>query len=193
MATELKYTLNYKQNLINFWRQFYPSWTVPEGFHVHHIKPKCTFEDSDDPRIHHPSNLIELHPDDHVSIHKCRGDKTTAAFIRVAGAKLKGKPKSAEHIKNAANALKGRKLSKQHVINMKKSLKGRSVWNKGIPMSSQTKKRLSHSHCGQPAHNKGETGRRHFNNGIIGIMEFPGNEPDGFELGRLPMKYRGNK
>ena len=188
------YTANHRHNLINYWRQYFPEWVIPAGYHVHHIKPKCTFKDQTDPRIHHPTNLIALHPDDHVSIHKCRGDKVTEKFIRVAGSKLKGKPKTKEHNKKVSIALKGRKLSPEHIKNMKKALKGRATWNKGIPASDEAKKKMSQSHRGITAHNKGEKGRKHFNNGTIGIMEFPGSEPDGFCLGRLQMNYlRGSK
>ncbi len=70
----LKYTNNYRRNLELYWRQFYPNWTIPKGYHVHHIKPKGEFKDKNDPRIHHPRNLIALHPDDHITIHECRGD-----------------------------------------------------------------------------------------------------------------------
>lgn len=66
---------NYRHNLIKYWKQFNPDWDIPEGYIVHHIKPKCTFEDNDDLLIRHPRNLIALHPDDHVAIHKCRDDK----------------------------------------------------------------------------------------------------------------------
>jgi hypothetical protein len=63
------YTYNYRQNLINYWQQFYPNWDIPKGYHVHHIKPKSLGG------TNHPKNLIALHPDDHISIHRCRGDK----------------------------------------------------------------------------------------------------------------------
>jgi len=75
------------------------------GYHVHHIKPKSTFEDKNDPQIHHPRNLIALHPDDHISIHKCRGDKQSMNFIRAI------KP--------------GYKHSSKTLLKMSKSLKGR--------------------------------------------------------------------
>lgn len=89
------YTNDYRKNLEMYWQQFYPDWQIPAGYHVHHIKPKCTFEDENNPRIHHPSNLIALHPDDHVSIHKCRGDKQLAgSFITsIVGRKVTKKSK----------------------------------------------------------------------------------------------------
>jgi len=68
---------NYKQNLIKYWRQFNPLYKIPKGFHVHHIIPKLIAKQNgwEDAKINHPKNLIALHPDDHISIHKNRGDK----------------------------------------------------------------------------------------------------------------------
>jgi hypothetical protein len=46
----------------------------------------------DDYKINHPTNLIALHPDDHVSIHKNRGDKYVSdTFMTIAGFSNKGK------------------------------------------------------------------------------------------------------
>ncbi len=78
-VNKIQYTKNYRRNLELYWRQYYPIWAIPKGYHVHHIKPKCTFKDKDDLRIHHPRNLIALHPDDHVTIHVLRGDKQLSA------------------------------------------------------------------------------------------------------------------
>ena len=206
MATTFKYTSNYKRNLINYWNQLIPGWTIPKGFHVHHIKPKSTFKNKDDLKIHHPSNLIALHPDDHIAIHKNRGDKISVNFIKVIGGsnhitdeyrlKLskakKGKPKSNQHIKNAANALRGRKLSNEHIKNMSKGLKGRNIWNKGMSLTEEHKQKISETKRGRVAHNKGENGRKHYNNGLIGIMVFPCEEPHGFAHGRLCKKEISN-
>jgi len=74
MSTNI-YSNNYRQNLINHMQQFDPSWSIPEGYHVHHIKPKSLGG------THAPNNLIALHVDDHISIHKCRGDKISDKFI----------------------------------------------------------------------------------------------------------------
>jgi len=63
------YTNNHRLNLTRYWQQHYPNWSIPIGFVVHHIKPQS------EGGSHNPKNLIALHPDDHVSIHKCRGDK----------------------------------------------------------------------------------------------------------------------
>jgi len=82
---------NYRKNLITYWRQYHPDYQIPAGYHVHHIKPRCTFKDKNDPSINHPSNLIALHPDDHYSIHRCRGDKYVNGFLSVGGARKRNK------------------------------------------------------------------------------------------------------
>ena len=70
----------HRQNLINYWRQFYPKWKIPTGYHVHHIKPRCIGGTD------HPRNLIALHPDDHKTIHKLRGDTwVTDSFLNIMG------------------------------------------------------------------------------------------------------------
>ena len=46
--------------------------------------PQCTFF-NDDSFKHHPKNLIALHPDDHLSIHKCRGDVLACNFLYIKG------------------------------------------------------------------------------------------------------------
>lgn len=59
----------YRKNYIDYWKQFNPLYEIPKGFHVHHIKPQsCGGSD-------YCPNLIALHPDDHLAIHKNRGDK----------------------------------------------------------------------------------------------------------------------
>ena len=89
-----KYIKNHRHNLELYWQQFYPNWKIPLGYHVHHIKPKCTFTDTTDPRINHPRNLIALHPDDHQSIHRLRGDKiAVTGMIIVACRKMSQKTK----------------------------------------------------------------------------------------------------
>lgn len=67
----------YRKKLTNYWRQLYPSWTVPKGYHIHHIKPRCLGGTND------AKNLIALHPDDHESIHRCRGDKCVRGFLSI--------------------------------------------------------------------------------------------------------------
>ena len=84
------YTDNYRRNLINYWRQYFPQWDIPKGYHVHHIIPVC------EGGTHHPKNLIALHPDDHVSIHRCRGDKVSDSFILIGSLVGIGKKRSNE-------------------------------------------------------------------------------------------------
>jgi hypothetical protein len=83
------YTNNYRRNLELYWRQLYPNWKIPIGYHVHHIMPISLGG------THHPSNLIALHIDDHVSIHKCRGDSVVNGLIRIANMKHTAKTKLA--------------------------------------------------------------------------------------------------
>jgi len=68
MSAPIYHKTNYRKNLTLYWQQYFSGYQIPKGYHVHHIKPKTTGGDN------HPSNLIALHPDDHISIHKCRGD-----------------------------------------------------------------------------------------------------------------------
>ena len=122
------YTNNYRRNLELFWRRYYTNWSIPSGYHVHHIKPKCTFEDKTDPRIHHPKNLIALHPDDHVSIHKCRGDAIVEKFIFVGGHKHTQETK--DKISIAGTGKKRTSAARQRISNAK-------IGNKN-PMFGQT-------------------------------------------------------
>jgi len=69
----------HRQALRNHWRQYYPEYEIPKGYHVHHILPRAC-GGTDDPR-----NLIALHPDDHVTIHRCRGDDVTLEKWIVSG------------------------------------------------------------------------------------------------------------
>ena len=119
-----KYTKNYKANLIMYWQQFYPGWKIPKGYHVHHIKPVCTFEDPTDLRIHHPRNLIALHPDDHSTIHALRGDALAASLIW---------------------SMKGRVVSKETKAKMSQTHKTR----KRKPLSAAHKRKLSKANKGK--------------------------------------------
>ena len=163
----MNYSTNFRQNLLDYWQQWYPKWEIPKGYHVHHIKPKCTFEDQNDPKIHHPSNLIALHPDDHVAIHRCRGDKwANESFLKVLGNKtsgMKGKHHSEESKNKMRKKLRGKKLpldqaekrkgkgnpfygrthSKETKLKMSKSSKGI-----GHPCNEETKKKISLSKTG---------------------------------------------
>ena len=121
---EPRYTKhNARRNLTLYWRRFYPDWTIPKGFHVHHIKPKCAFTDPNDSRIHHPRNLIALYVDDHVTIHKCRGDKITNG--------------------NFISCLKNYTHSQATRDKISASSKGHVPWNKGIPTKDSTKQLIS--------------------------------------------------
>lgn len=85
----------------------------PKGFHIHHIKPRC--EGGDERR----GNLIALHPDDHVLIHKMRGDKICDSFIQVGSNRVGedhpmfGKALSEETKSKISESLKGRELSEE--------------------------------------------------------------------------------
>lgn len=151
--SDVEYNNNARRNLTLFWKQFYPQWEIPTGFHVHHIKPKCTFEDRDDLRIHHPSNLIALHPDDHLTIHRCRGDKWIQEHfvMRVAGQKFPadvrlkmskahaGKKLSFEHKAKIGKAIKGKKHNAEAIANMQRAQ----------VKSEETKEKLSMAHKGK--------------------------------------------
>lgn len=157
-----KNTENYKENLILYWQQFYPDWQIPAGYHVHHIKPVCTFEDPNDPKIHHPSNLIALHVDDHTTIHNMRGDKLAASLIwsmkgRVVSEETKSKmsqthktrkrkPLSEEHKRKLAKANKGRTFSHTEATKMKMRA---AVRPPRQPVSDETRQKLSLANKGR--------------------------------------------
>ena len=84
MSSETIYhPTNYRKNIITYWRQWYPNWNIPTSYHVHHITPRyvCKQQGIKIDEMNHPSNLITLHPDDHVSIHRHRGDHTAASLL----------------------------------------------------------------------------------------------------------------
>ena len=168
--SNIEYTTNYRRNLTLYWKQFYPDYTIPAGYHVHHIKPNCTFSDKDDLRIHHPKNLVALHPDDHASMHKCRGDTQlsmpflTSVTGRIVSAETKakmskaqkGKTMSAEARAKMSKAKKGRALSEVTKAKLSAAKKGKkrgpmtaeqkqklSDVNKGKTFSEETRKKLS--------------------------------------------------
>ena len=148
------YTENYRRNLILFWQQYYPNWKIPNGYHVHHIKPICTFEDKGDPRIHHPQNLIALHPDDHVSIHNCRGDTVTNKFIFIGGHKqtqatkdkisIAGKGKKRNNItkKRISEAKLGSKNPMFGIVPTAETIQKRKDSRKGYVHSEETKNKI---------------------------------------------------
>ena len=148
MSTPIYTKTNYRKNLTLYWQQYFPKWIMPKGYHVHHIKPKCTFEDKDDTAIHHPKNLIALHPDDHASIHKCRGDKDLSpTFI---------------------TSIVGRVYTPTQATKDKisETMKGRPAHNKGVPHSNETKLKMSISQHNRPDVTN-ET-RRKLSNAITG-------------------------
>lgn len=153
----LNYTNNYKRNLIIYWQQFYPNWQIPNGYHVHHIKPKCTFTDPNDPRIHHPRNLIALHPDDHRSIHFCRGDQFNKSFmLHVLGRIVSEETKKKISAKNKGRILpartdkarKNQSASQQGRILSEETKKKIGTANKGLTRSEAQKQRISAGHKG---------------------------------------------
>ena len=153
------YTNNYRRNLELYWRQFYPHWKVPSGYHVHHIKPKSTYADKNDPRIHHPRNLIALHPDDHASIHRCRGDLRSAngGFMHMRDYKhseetkskmkesAKHRPPQTQASRNKRSiAMKGKSKSPEHVAKMVQTRTARNNWGH----SDETKLKMSIANSG---------------------------------------------
>ncbi len=137
---KIHYTKNYRRNLILYWRQWYPDWTIPIGYHVHHIKPKGLFKNKKDPGIHHPRNLIALHPDDHISIHKCRGDKAIGNFIIVAGAR-KDQPVSTETRLKMSKSRKGWRMPDWQKENL-------SIFFKNRFVSDATKRKMGIAQTG---------------------------------------------
>lgn len=83
MSEPIYHPTDYRKNLVLYWQQFNPVYQIPPGYHVHHIRPRCTYTDPDDPCINHPRNLIALHPDDHQTIHICRGDTNVKGLLSV--------------------------------------------------------------------------------------------------------------
>ena len=156
----IRYINDPRVNLLRYWQQFYPSWTIPKGYHVHHIHPRCTFANQNDPRIHHPSNLIALHPNDHATIHRLRGDTVTKNFITsIVGRKCSDEtkqkmsdsaqdrlpPSQATRDKISKSSL-GRKRSDEF-----KKKASRSYEEKGRkPMSAETKAKISAATTGSP-------------------------------------------
>ena len=150
------YSKNYKRNIVMYWRQWFPEWNIPKGYHVHHIKPKCTFKDKNDPRIHHPSNLIALHPDDHVTIHSLRGDKRAAngGFLNMRDYKhseetkskmkesAKNRPPQSQETRNKhSKSLIGKSKSPEHIKNM---VLARAGWKH----STESKQKISDANRG---------------------------------------------
>lgn len=124
--SKIIYTKKYRQNLILYWRQFLPNWDIPKGYHVHHIKPQSLFDGTLD--AHHPKNLIALHPDDHLSIHKNRGDVFVDVIVNSPLFSIKGikrKPFTDEHKRKLRESNLGKKQSKETIEKRVKSNTGK--------------------------------------------------------------------
>ena len=154
---------DHRYNITLFWRQFYPDYVIPDGYHVHHIYPKCLcIQDSwTNAQINHPHNLLVVHPVEHLAIHYARGDryvgdrfileiagrsrgKQSQATIEKRVAKLKGKKRTKEQCKRMSDAQKNKKQKspeEKAVIAAKasKSLKGKNTG----PKSKEHKQKLS--------------------------------------------------
>jgi hypothetical protein len=136
---------DYRNNLILYWQQYYPTWTIPLGFQVHHIVPKSVAKNKgwDDYKINHPKNLVALHSDDHISIHKNRGDKYVNGMVRLTVTMFQ----------------KGN-------IPWSKGKKGLVAWNKGLPKAQEAidkhSKSMKEFHRMNPGFTAGE------NNGMYG-------------------------
>jgi hypothetical protein len=109
--------MNHRQIYTQYWKQYNPDYAIPNGYHVHHITPRsCGGKDV-------PKNLIALHPDDHVSIHKNRGDHYMNAGFSYTLAKDRTGSKHSEKTKEKIRAsLTGFKHSDE--VNATKGLKG---------------------------------------------------------------------
>jgi hypothetical protein len=169
---------DHRYNITLFWRQFYPEYSIPEGYHVHHIYPKCLcIQDGwTDAQINHPRNLLVVHPVEHLAIHYARGDKHVGSrfILEIAGrrrgkqsqetiekrvAKLKGKKRSKEQCERMSNAQLNRKEKtlaekKTYSENMSRAKKGVKLG----PKSEEHKEKLSASLKGRSTGPKsGET------------------------------------
>jgi len=172
------YTSNYRRNLIKYWRQYYPEWEIPNGFHVHHIKPRI--EGGSD----HPKNLIALHPDDHLTIHKLRGDKINDNFILIGGPRAHSdetKQKISKANRNPTKETRLRKsrakakennpnwgipASEEQRKKVSKALKGRlksEETKKRMSISGKNKRKVQCPYCNKTGH-PGPMARYHFNN-----------------------------
>ena len=125
----------YQRILTKYWRQYYPNYQFPKGFVVHHIIPRCEGGTDD------PKNLIALHPDDHATIHRCRGDKVSEKFILI------GNYWDEEKRESARKRATGVKQSKETI--QKRMRYGEEHHWYGKTFSEQHRKKLSNSHKGK--------------------------------------------
>lgn len=135
---------NYRSNIVKYWRQWYPQYTIPKGHHVHHIIPRCICKQNgwSDDQINHPRNLIVVDPVTHADLHKCRGDNVTDGFIYVIG-----RIQTQEIREKISSSSKGRKVSEVTLKRRSASLKGkkRSVKTKELLRCIQTGKKASNA------------------------------------------------
>jgi len=138
----------YRKNLINYWRQWYPEWDIPNGFHVHHIVPRSCGGNDD------PTNLIALHPDDHISIHKHRGDKFINDKFIISVKFGDENPSRDPRIANKiSEALKGSSKSKQHRQKLSDAAKHQFETlghpRQGAILSDETKQKIRNHNVGK--------------------------------------------
>lgn len=135
---------NHRQILIDYWRQYIPTWYIPKGYHVHHIVP-LSAGGTDDPR-----NLIALHPDDHVTIHEMRGDRCTRnhVFLKEHTFKPGYEPWNKGKKLHYEVWNKGKKLHYE-TVRTNPFQPGNVPWNKGRKYTKGPEKRLVCEHCGK--------------------------------------------
>lgn len=122
---------NYRQKYIE-WREKQNLSPMPSNFQVHHIKPKsiCLLDGWDENRIHSPSNLIGLHPDDHESIHKLRGDhrdKTSSIWL-MASANRRWDDEEWRKYHSEQTSKATRKWIQENDTKEARSLRAKKVW-----------------------------------------------------------------
>lgn len=136
MSDNIYHENNYRLNLTTYWKQFFPEWEIPKGYHVHHIVPRSVGKQNgwSDYKINHPNNLIALHPEDHVSIHKCRGDKyLSKGFLKILGNSGFGEN----------NSMYGKTHSKETKMKMSKSRTGDKNGMYGKTHSKESRDKIS--------------------------------------------------
>ena len=77
-----------------------------------------------------------------INHHNRKGLKSTVGHKQKISAALIGKPKSKEHCKNIRKGQIGKKVSEETKQKLSISHMGQSAWNKGIPMTEEGKQHL---------------------------------------------------
>ena len=161
----INYTNDHRRNLRSYRRRFYPDWTIPIGYHVHHIRPRCLCKQEGwtDEQINHPRNLIALHPDDHISIHRNRGDKFVSEYFiwNVAGKKW-----------TEASKLKISKSLSGHIVT-EETRKKLSIANTGNIVSSATKEKLRMANLGKKHGPRSEQAKENIRIAVKKAMQRP--------------------